>query len=257
VSVTYLISPTENELAKLLGDKAIVSPLPEERGADILIYTSQGTVGIQRKAVPCDFISSVEDGRLARCTSLLSKSVKFPLLLCEGRFKYFPDGHLLIRPRVPSRYTRSSIKSLLMDIKFIKGVDYDFTEDTHDTVHYMKVLTDFIEKEKHFGLYARPSAQGVWIIPTAKEEELWILQGFSGIGPATAEKVIKHFGRIPLEWTCTLEELCRVDGLPVKKAEYMHEFFRTRGQRHDNTPKQSLSSLEQLLATLQNLNSNT
>ena len=51
-----LLSPTENDLSKAMGDSAITSSLPEERGADILLFTKQGVIGIQRKKVPHDFI---------------------------------------------------------------------------------------------------------------------------------------------------------------------------------------------------------
>ena len=250
MGTTYLLSPSEGKLKEKLVDRAIFSDIPEKVGADIVIYTSNGTIGIQRKEVPHDFIASVEDGRLARGTSLLGKAVKFPILLCEGRFRYMPDGHLIIRPRMPSRYTRGSIKSLLMDVKYIKLVDYDFTEDLDDTVHYLKTITAFVEADKHLGLYSRPNAQGTWLVPTAKDIELWIMQGFDGIGPATAEKIIKKFGRIPFEWTCTLDELKSVDGLTVKKAEYLHGFFKKRGQRIDDVPAPTVDNIDDMLAKL-------
>ncbi|GAH60456.1 unnamed protein product, partial [marine sediment metagenome] len=117
-----LLSPTENDLSKALGDSAITSSIPEEKGADILLYTKQGLIGIQRKAVPHDFISSIEDGRMARSTTLLQSTCEFRLLLCEGRFRYYPDGRLDLGPRIPSHYTIKHLRGMLFDIRFVKNV---------------------------------------------------------------------------------------------------------------------------------------
>lgn len=218
----FLLSPSETTLAGILKDEALVSPLPEEKGADILAYTNQGLLGIQRKSVPHDFLSSVTDGRMARLTSLLRDSCPFPLLLCEGRFRYFPDGRLVLGPRRPGRFTRDQIRGILLDIKYIKGVTYDFTDNPEDTVRYIKVLVAFMNKEKHLGLFSRPSAKGTWYTPSTREIDLWILQSFEGIGPSLADNIVSHFGgRVPLRWSCTLEQLMAVPKLSAKRAKLL------------------------------------
>lgn len=217
-----LLSPSEGDLAELFGDDAISSSIPEQKGADILAYTRQGLLGIQRKSIPHDFIASVTDGRLARETSLLRDSCVIRLLLNEGRFRYWPDGHLSVDRKVPSRFTRRQIRGILYDIKYVKGVDYDYSEDLEDTVRYVRELISFLNKEKHLGMYTRPSDKGTWYVPSARDVQLWLLQGFPGIGPATADKIISRFGKIPLEWTCTLNELMEVPGLSKKKAQEIY-----------------------------------
>lgn len=219
-----LVSPTDSELARVLGYSAIISSLPEEKGADVLVYTKQGLFGVQRKKLPHDFILSIEDGRLARETSLLSKSCKFALLICEGKFRYYPDERLALIPGKPSRYTRGQIHGMLYDIKYVKGVDYDYTEDIEHTARYIKFLADFMDKEKHLGLYTRPGAKGKWIIPTSRDIDLWLLQGFPGIGPTIAESIIKTCGgRIPLRWACSYSELLSAPGLGRKRARMLWE----------------------------------
>lgn len=221
----FLLSPSEKELAKALGEEALISSLPESKGADVLSYTKQGLLGIQRKSVPHDFIASISDGRLARETSLL-KECKFRLLLLEGRLRYFPNGHLAVDRKSPSRFTRKQIKGVLFDVKFIKDVDYDYTENVEDTVSYIHSITSFMNESKHLGPFRRPSARGNWYIPSAKDIHLWVLQSFSGIGPATADKIIEHFGgRIPIRWTCTVDELGKVSGLGRKKAEEVYSYL--------------------------------
>jgi ERCC4-type nuclease len=217
-----LVSSTDPELVKVLGDIAISSQVPEEYGADVLIFFTQGIFGMQRKAVPYDFISSMNDGRLTRETNLLFDKCKFKLILCEGRFYYYPDGTLKLNDAVKGHYNKKRIQGSLFNIKYVKGIDYDFTTDIEDTAEYIKNIIEFFSDPKHLGLYSRPSAPHDWIVPTARDIDLWMLQSFDGIGPQLAENIIQHFGgKIPIAWTCTLEELQQVPRL-AKKAEEIY-----------------------------------
>lgn len=222
-----LLSPSEVSLAKKLKDDAIVSELPEFKGADILLYTKQGLLGIQRKQAPHDFISSFTDGRMARLLPLLTQNCKFTRIIQEGRFRYWPDGTLnmgvtMEGKRVPTRFTRKQVLGMRFDIEFVYGVIVDYTEDIEETVDYIRSVEKYLSGGKHLGLYTRPSAKGNWGVPSARDTDLWLLQSFQGIGPAIAGKIIDHFGgKIPLKWDCTLEQLASVPGLSVKRAKMM------------------------------------
>ncbi len=231
MSTRVLLSPSEFKLAQLFGKDAMTSDLPESKGADILIYTEAGLVGLQRKEVPNDFLTSFTDGRMSRETALLVDNCKFTRLIAEGRFQYFPNGNVVLggydaknrRPQA-SRFTRNHIRGMIFDLEFVKGIVVDWTEDILDTVAYIKALPTFLNKDKHLGLYTRPSAQGAWYVPNARDIDLWILQSFPGIGPTIADKIIIHFdGKIPLKWSCTLKQLEGVPGLSVKRAGLLWE----------------------------------
>ncbi len=227
MTIKVLLSPSEVALAKRMVGEVIVSDLPEQKGADILIYSKHGLWGGQRKEVPSDFISSFTDGRMTRATSLLEESCTFKRMICEGAFKYWPDGtvHLGMnraKKRIPSRYNRKRIHSMLNDIEFIRGIMIRWTTDIDDTVEYIRSVIHFLEVNKHLGLYTRPSAKGVWFVPTGRDVQLWLLQSFPGIGPTTADNIVKRFGgRIPLEWSCSQEELESVQGLSKGRAAEM------------------------------------
>lgn len=228
--VKVLLSPSEVALAGKMKADAIVSSLPEAKGADVLVYTSKGLIGLQRKEVPNDFISSFTDGRMARGVALLTKSCKFTRIIAEGRFKYWPDGRLVtgrIDPKTkrpePSRFTRKHIRGMINDLEFVMGIIVDPTDDLDDTVAYIRDLPGFINKSKHLGLYTRPNIQGTWYTPSAKDIHLWLLQSFPGIGPAIADGIISRFGgEIPLKWTCTLEELMAIPRLSKERAREMY-----------------------------------
>lgn len=228
---TYLTSPSEVKLAEKLKDSAVVSPLPEEKGADILAYTKQGLLGVQLKEIPNDFLASITDGRLARETSLLPKSCKFSLLLLRGQFKYWPDGRVAIGRKEPSRFTKAQIHGILFDVRYVKGIDFDYVEDMDEVVFYLRALTNWLNSGKHLSLFSRPGGQkGTWIIPSAEETHSWILQGFEGIGPALADSIIERFGRIPLAWTCSLEELIKVPRLSAKRAKIIWKSLSGAGE---------------------------
>lgn len=230
----FLLSPSEVDLREELKDDAIVSPIPEEKGADVLHYSKLGLYGAQRKTLPHDFIASISDGRMARATSLLPKSCKFYELIGEGRFRYWPDGHLILPGRKePSRFTRRQIRGILFDIKYVKGIPVEYTEDVEDTANYLRWLADLLDKGKHLGLYTRPSVKGIWYVPTGEEIWSWILQSWPGVGPATAEAIIKYFGTIPLKWSCTLDELQRVPRLGKPKARELYNVLASSSLDYD------------------------
>lgn len=223
MAIKILLSPSEVSLAEEFKDDAISSPLPEQKGADILIYSRHGLVGMQRKEVPHDFISSFTDGRMTRATSLLEQSCTFTRLICEGTFKYWPDGtvHLGMtkgKKRIPTRFTRKHIHGMLNDIEFTKGIMIRETNNLDDTVAYIRSVVNFLEGNKHLGLYTRPSAKGVWIVPIAKDIQLWLLQSFPGIGPSMADKIVQKFGGIPLKWTCTPDDLASIPRISKERA---------------------------------------
>lgn len=215
--MTVLISPTEPEEApSRLG--GVTSSLCEQRGADYLIYSKAGIWGGQRKEVPHDFISSMADGRMARETTLLG-GLHFAEIICEGPFEYYFDGHLITSPKVPVKYTKTQVEGMKFDIRFVKGIPIVYTEDFDDTMNYIKHLERLLSAEKHLGLFRRPKAKGAWGIPTESERGSWILQGFSGVGVGLADKIIEHFGRVPLAWDCSYDELLKIPKIGVGRAK--------------------------------------
>ena len=225
--MTILLAPTENKLLNLLGDKVIVSSIPEERGADILIFSKNGVYGAQRKEFPYDFIASFNDGRMARETTLLAKNTDFHEVICEGRAEYL-NGILMTSSKVPRRYTKHQIEGMRLDIRLVKHVDIAYTEDIYDTSAYIKIVETFMAKEVHTGLFRRPAAQGLWGSPTSDEVALWILQGFPEVGPGLAEAILKHFGTIPMKWTCEFEDLLKVHKIGPSRARKLWNALQSR-----------------------------
>ncbi len=178
---------------------------------------------------------------MARLTTLLAKHCPFRLLLCEGKFRYYPDGRLVVDHKSPMRFTRRQIRGILFDVRFVTNIDVDYTDDLDDTVNYIRWIVDSMNRSKHHALFNRPSAVGAWITPKAKDIHLWVLQAFPGIGPTLADNIIEYFGGIPLKWTCSVDELQRVARLSRERAKYLIDAFSTAPSEGS-----ALTSLEQL-----------
>jgi len=221
----FLLSPSETKPKKVFGDLAIYSPIPEKRGADLLFSTRHGLFGIQRKQVPHDFLSSVIDGRFAQSLPLLRK-LSMRAVIGEGVWQYRANDSVYVRGergvslKAYERFTRRSVKSLEWDIELVHDVPLMYVADTEEYVDYVVRLKEYINKQDHLGLYRRPGLAGAWGIPTQNEKWLWILQGFSGIGVKTAEKMIECCGGvIPLRWVFSKEDLGKISGISKPKAE--------------------------------------
>jgi ERCC4-type nuclease len=262
---TFLLSPSETSrkikrggftkgLLQYLGDDAILSSLPEEKGADILIYSKAGLYGAQRKEIPHDFLSSFGDGRLTRETTLLSQSCKFYEMIGEGRFRYYPNDKVALDMKEPSSYTRKQVEGILFDIVWVKGIPIHYTENIEETARHLRDMAERLNKKEHLALLKRPSIQSDWYVPSSEEIQEWVLQSWVGIGPATAKKIIRHFGQIPLKWTCTYEELCQVSGLSKKKAREMVESLSSI-VRKESVKTGATSSFDALRARIRSVRS--
>jgi ERCC4-type nuclease len=220
-----LVSPTDRELLALLGDRAISHTLPEQHGADVLmVVAGRGKLALQRKTFPDDFLASLEDGRLARELTGLSRT-QWPVLIVEGRPQWTADGHLLAT--WTSRWTRRQLRNLLRSVWLTHGVMVEQTDDLHDTAAAVLELESWFRKKVHRSLLSRPKqvVRDSWGPNRREDFARFLLQGFPGIGTALAEAILKRFGRVPLSWNCTLAELRSVPGIGERRAKTLWELL--------------------------------
>ncbi|MBU2534517.1 MAG: hypothetical protein KKB37_17390, partial [Alphaproteobacteria bacterium] len=229
--MTFLVSPTEpQDLLELLGN-SIVSQIPEDHGVDLLalIPKPEGVVklGLQRKRVPEDFWSSIEDGRLSRELVLMRDLVTFPILVLEGRLRFNSDGRLYSpkNPRFPYRINRRGIRNLLRSCWVQFGVQIEHSEGLEDTVAIWEEWTDYVTKEKHTSLLRRPSIYSEWGTPSVSERELYWVQGFRGIGVEIGANLLQKLSPIEL-CNSSIEELMIVDKIGRVRAEGIYNFLR-------------------------------
>ncbi len=203
-----LVSPSEPaEFLDLIPD-AVRSTLPERFGADFLAVRNGLTAGVQRKT-PQDIVASLEDGRLVEEINRL-KRLDAPVLLLEG------EGFAPAR----SRYTGEQVLRLIFSVQ-AEGVWFLTSPGIEATAAAVTELVGWLAKGRHLSIKTRPKTvdRDGWGRATDRDWAVFLLQGFPGIGPVLAEAIYDRFGRVPLAWTCSEEELREIDGIGPKRAK--------------------------------------
>ena len=176
-----------------------------------------GLVAIQRKRFPDDFLASVVDGRLMREVALL-RTTKTPILIIEGRETYSSDGSVARSFNI--HWHKKQIRNLFRSIRLEYGISIEFTDDIGDTAETVIEMDNWFQKTEHNSLLTRPKdVKNGWGRISERDFARFLLQGFPNIGPKQADKIYDHFGRIPLKWDCSADEMLVVEGIGNKKVE--------------------------------------
>lgn len=195
------------------------SSIPERHGADFLILGHKQRIGVQRKQFPGDLLASLTDGRLYDQLPkllILDKS----LLVIEGYGEWTEDGELISNKY--HRFTKHQLHGLLFTIMFEFGIPSVIVESMQDTMRLLVTLDAWAQKGKHASLKNRPGVtKSPWGTVTERHFAQHILQGFPGVGPELAGRIVDEFEGVPLTWTHSVEELMEVEGLGIKKATAM------------------------------------
>ncbi len=157
-------------------------------------------VAIERKTVS-DFLSSMLNKRLIKQLEEIQQ-YKNKLLIIEGI-----EDQEIYNDR-PEGINGNAIRGFLLSITLNYRVPVIFTKNSEDTAKFLLVLAKRQEKEislkvKKFSL-------------DKKERMQFILEGFPGIGPKTARKLLEEFKTIKNIFNASQEELQKSIG---KKAE--------------------------------------
>lgn len=190
-----LVSPMEQQPElKSLG---ISSSSVEPYGVDYLFLTPHGLVGVQRKAVS-DLVSSLRDGRLQRELRQMV-DLDQAVLLIEGHWKWNRRG---VHER--TGYSRKEYNGLVLSVQSF-GIWVVVSDSVEDTAGYLLQMESWFAKPEHESLLRKPKSK----VP----EALHILSHFDGISLTRAKAIHEWFGRVPLRWDTTKEELLKVPGL--------------------------------------------
>jgi len=216
----YYIAPTEPPELRSLGHTSL---LPESMGCDVLYYSYRPTlcIGFQRKEIK-DFIASLIDGRLTKELGQIASDnhLSRAILILEGRLIWTTDGKLANGTFTGSTFDKYTLRKLLINIQS-SGIFICQTDDLPDTISTIQHISSYLAKPNHDSLLRRPknSSKDGWGRTTNSSFASHILQGFPSIGPGTALEIYNRFGHIPLQWTCTEDELISIPGIGRKTAQ--------------------------------------
>lgn len=172
--------------------------------ADYLI----GGVAVERKSVS-DFISSMINKRLLKQLQEIGQ-YKNRLLIVEG----IEEQELYTDSKNWTGLHPNAIRGFLLSILINHKVPIIFTKNYQDTAKFLAVLAR--RKPKIPSLNVNKKSLN------KKERVQFILEGFPGIGPVTAKKLLTHFKTIKNIINASEQELKKVIG---KKAEIVHKII--------------------------------
>jgi len=162
-----------------------------------------GDTAIERKTCS-DFLSSMLNKRLLRQVEELKQYSK-KLLIIEGI-----DEQELYND-LPEGINGNAIRGMLLHILLEASCPIIFTKNYEDTAKFIFLIAKRAEREKqNFSLRAKKKAKN------KEEQKQFILEGFPGIGPATAKKLLKEFKTIKKIISADPEKLKKIIG---KKAD--------------------------------------
>jgi ERCC4-type nuclease len=166
-------------------------------------YYMNGNLLIERKTFG-DLASSIKDGRLFQQASRLASSPTRSAVILEG------TADDLIR----SRMRREAIQGALITLTIVLGIPVLRSKDPFESARLM------LYAARQMRTIPRRSYPRRGKHPREKRKlQLHILQGFPGVGPGRAARLIESFGSVEAVMTATAAQLSEVQGIGMKTAQ--------------------------------------
>jgi Fanconi anemia group M protein len=169
----------------------------ELKVADYLV----NNVAIERKTVS-DFISSMLNGRMLRQLEEIQQ-YENKLLMIEGI-----EEQELYPKNEEGGLNPNSIRGFLLSILLRHKVPIIFTKNYEDSARFIELIAKKKKVESSLNVTKKSLSK--------KERLQFILEGFPGIGPKTARKLLEKFKTLKNISNASIEELREIVG---KKAE--------------------------------------
>ena len=219
---TIFVSPNERRaIKKLIGDDGVEMVMPH----DFKLYTRAGIVAGERKRFPSDFLASITDGRMSKeCAAM--RYAPFRVLFAEGRGTYNEWG-MLMNGRMATRWTRGGIRNLLRSLRYVEGVDVEFTRNMAETVQCLHELQVYFDATNHVSMRRRAGFSPDFMYKTEHERYLHWLQGLPEIGYRRAVALAEVY-HCPVDlFAATASDLRAVRGMtdPASRAvcSFLHD----------------------------------
>ncbi len=227
--MTVIITTNEPKDVKELFIDRIEDPM----GFDMLLYTVRFPFPIERKKIPQDLISSVQDGRLQReLIAMREVNPDFYMILLHGCFEFKKNGDLIM-PGVPQKisnkikpWTKKGIRNLLRSLSLIEGAIIEYAETDQDLVDVVNEWQTYLDNDQHRSIQSRPRLDKDWAVPKKDEQVRYWMQGLPGISSVRAKMLQKKFKTPQALFSASVEDIMSIDGFGKKISADICEFLK-------------------------------
>ena len=168
-----------------------------------------GETAIERKTID-DFLSSMKNKRLIKQIEEI-KQYQNKLIIIEGIYeKELYNDH-------EEGINGNAIRGFILSIILKHKIPIIFSKDYSDTAKFISVLAK--KKEKEVSFYVKKIASN------KKEQMQFILEGFRGIGPSTARKLLEKFKTLENIFKEPIEKLEEVIGKKAQSLKIIKEEY--------------------------------
>ena len=220
--MTVIITTNEpKDIRQLFSDK-IETPL----GFDFMLYTENGVVGLERKKVPGDLISSIEDGRLGREILAMRDECQIMVILLHGTMRFNPNGTLRLGRRTSYRWTDKGIRNIKRTLEFVEGCYIEYARNNIELVAVVNELQDYLDDDTHLSMKGRTPLRSDWIKSTYYERVRYFYDGLPGVAVVGAKKLADRFPT-PLElYSASIEEIMEIPRMGKSLSTGIYNFLR-------------------------------
>lgn len=172
-----------------------------------------------------DFVNSISSGRLFDQVYRLASSYSKPTLIVEGDVDLAVS---LLKGGLRSLY------GVLAYLWMVYGVASFFTSNEFETAEllYALIRHEQVRDRKRVIIRVKPKFLSI------RERQLYVVQGFPGIGPKLAERLLKRFGSIKKIVNASPVEIALINGIGRKVASELVSFFNAKFEEEDRSRRQ-------------------
>jgi len=194
---------------------------------DFMLYTKSGTVGIERKKVPGDLLSSIDDGRLRREILAMREECDYRIVLLHGVIRYHKDGTVYVGKRRRTHWTEKGIKNICRTLEYVEGCYIERARNDRELVSVVNNIQEYFDKSHHLSMKGRMQINTNWIVPTKGERVIHFYQGiYPRIGPIGAKKLYDKFPNPIDMYQASVEDISSISGFGKKTATDIYNFLR-------------------------------
>jgi ERCC4-type nuclease len=182
-------------------------------------YLIDDRVLVERKTLP-DLLASIKDGRLFQQALRLVEAEPWCVIVLEGTGKDIADSGM----------RREAVQGALITLSLYFGIALLRSTGPDETAR----LLVYIARQGRTFSGNGPHRHGR--LPRGKRRlQIYILQGFPGVGPQRAARLLDKFGTLDRILTAEIEELCTVKGIGASVAEGIRWAVREDEPRYEVT----------------------